>query len=191
MSTTSSTQLARLIDATVEWHRIFALDANRVLANPQSYQELDFFISESRYVRWSMIATKSKVAEIWNRIIPGSIELPEEDEDVEAIDEALAISDTVVDFVLNGTAYVFAVCQIPSGVFETLVSEIVHSITWPYRAKLIDENLKGRAAEPAFLQEAFKDNAWMLFVYLLSISPIVPLSLPGNLSNTSSTGAKA
>lgn len=189
MSTPSSTQLARLIDATVEWHRIFALDANRVLANQEAYQQLDFFISEARYVRWGLISNEHKIAEIWNRIIPGSIEMPEDDEDVEKVDEALAMSNDVIDFVLNGTTYIHAVCAIPSGVYDSIINEVVHAITWPYRSKYIDKNLKERSAEPAFLQEAFANNEWLLFVWLLGIAPISPLSLPANLSNTSSNGA--
>lgn len=189
MSTPSSTQLARLIDATVEWHRIFALDANRVLANQQVYQQLDFFITEARYVRWALTSNKDKVGEIWNRVIPGSIELPEDEEDLEEVDKALAISEDVIDFVLNGTSYIFAVTAIPSGILDTIIDEVVHAITWPYRSKLIDNNLKDRCAEPAFLKQAFTENAWMLFMYILSISPIAPLSLPANLSNTSSNGA--
>lgn len=182
---TSAVYLKRLVDATLEWHLIFASDRVRSQMDPNIPRDLEIFVGEARMVRWAMIATEDQLATVWDSVMPGSIER-EEDDDT----PPKRVNENIVDYVLQGTAYITAMVPIPSGHWNEVISDLAKSITWPYRATAISNNIKDRAATTEYIRTLFNDNPWTLFMYMLSITP-VPFdtdTLPLDLGNTSSSG---
>lgn len=186
MAAQSNVNLRNLVDAATQWHRIFASDRTRANLSPKFVDELEVFVGECRMIRWGMITTEDKIAEIWQGIMPGSLGTDEG----AMPEEPAAVNENIVDYVLNGTAYVNMMTDIQSGHLETFLSDLTYALCWPYRAWHIDSELKERAAKPEFLKQAFTDTPWLLFVYVIGISPLEFSEDPLVFGPTSSTGDK-
>lgn len=159
--------LKRLVDATLEWHLIFASDRIRSQLDPLVARDLEIFVGEARMIRWAMTSTEEQLAEVWDNIVPGSIERDEDDQT-----PVKPINNNIVDYVLQGTAYIKAMVPIPSGHWNELISDLARSITWPYRATAISSNIKDRAASSEHIKMLFDQNPWTLFLFMLSIAPV-------------------
>lgn len=186
MAALTSTNLKALVDATTQWHRIFASDRVRLHMNPQYVSQLEVFVGEARMIRWGLVATEEKVAEIWQLIMPGGAG----DSEGSVQPDAEPVNENIIDYVLNGAAYVQLMADIASGHYENFLEDLSLNICWPYKAKYIDNEMKERSAEPSFIKALFTNTGWALFVYLLSISPLEFDEAPLVFGPTSSTGDK-
>lgn len=186
MTMSTSVNLTDLIKAAVDFHRVFCSDRVRQHLAPGYVDQLEVFVGEVRMVRWGLLTTSTKIAEVWNLIIPSGVE-PDEGEIRPA---STIVNEAIVDYVLNGSAYVRLMVDIPSAHWESFVSDLSHRLCWPHRATLIDGELKERAAEPSFVRKAFEDSDWMLFLYLLSVAPLEFSADPLVFDDTSSSGDK-
>lgn len=189
MAAQSNVNLRNLIDAATQWHRIFASDRTRAHLSPEFVSELEVFIGETRMIRWGLLATEEKVAEIWQSIMPGSMPL-DDDELAPAQAAPAKINENIVDYVLNGAAYIDMVSDIATVHRASFISDLCHALCWPFKASYIDSDLKDRAADPSFLNKLFTDNPWILFLYVVSVSPLEFSVDPLVFGPTSSTGDK-
>jgi hypothetical protein len=173
--------------AVTDWFNLFVSDRPRRLRNPGVVADLENFISEARMIRWSMITTEMQVAELWERIMPGSVgELGlEEDDEFQAdgaggmaVREVTRINEDIIDFVMNGTMFMLANSALPGQFFIDMVGEIAKAITWPARSTAIVDEVKSRAALMADMKKLLEDNGWILFLYFLSIAPVNPVAVP-------------
>lgn len=171
--------LNRLIDATVQWHRIFASDRLRAHMSPGFEDVIECFVGECRMVRWGLLSTEEKIGEVWDLVMPGTVIIAE---------NPPPPNDNIIDYVVNGAAYVTTYSGLSQAKLDETIATIVEGLTWPYRAQYIADELKERVAEPEFLEPVFSNTGWALFMYLLSISPLEFKDEPLNFGPTSSTG---
>lgn len=184
MSVSTSENLTNLIKAAVEFHRVFCSDRVREHIAPNFVDQLEVFVGEARMIRWGLTATTDKVAEIWNSVIPTGVE-PVEGE-IRAANTI--VNDVIVDYVLNGAAYVRLMVDIPSGHLDSFFHDLSKRLCWPYRAQFTDGELKARSASPEFLKSVLEDSDWLLFIYLLSVAPLEFSADPLVFDDTSSNG---
>lgn len=168
MTLSTSENLTNLVKATVDFHRVFCSDRVRSHYSPGFVDQLEVFVGEARMIRWGLLATKEKVAEIWDNVIPTA---PDDNSGVTRVSTAV-VNENFVDYVLNGSAYVRLMVDIPSAHWESFLNDLSRHLAWPHRTSLIDGELKDRSAEPSFIKACFEDADWLLFIYLLSISPL-------------------
>lgn len=156
-----------LIDATCEWHRIFTKDRIRQLANAEVMQDLETFISEMRMIRWSIVSTEDRVIELWNKVMPG-VALS----DGEVVESEDTTNQDIVDYVLNGVTFIMLKVPMSDEIKEKVIGDIAKSIAWTSTSNAIDSALKDRAADLDFVFKVFSTTPWLLFMFLLSMSPI-------------------
>lgn len=162
-----STVIQTMIGATEKWHQLFLRDRVRPVLDPTAANSIEVFIYELKMRRWGMLSQDDHVQSLWEKIMPvATIDLDSPTIEVPVVNEHL------IDYILNGAAYVQLICAVPSGHMDQVLGEITAAICWPHRAKLIGGELKERSAEPAFIKKAFAENAWLLFCYLLTISDL-------------------
>jgi hypothetical protein len=167
VDTVVNAHVKSLIDATCEWHRIFTQDRVRLLSNPEVVNDLEVFISELRMVRWSIVSTEDRVIELWNKVMPGVATT-----DGDVMESEDATNQNIVDYVLNGVTFVMLKTPMSADVRDKVITEVAGSIAWTSTSNAIDSALKDRAAEFDFVFKVFSTTPWLLFMFLLSMSPI-------------------
>lgn len=186
MSVSTSENLQCFIKAAVDFHRVFCSDRVREHFSPGYVDQLEVFVGEVRMIRWGLLTTVDKVGDIWNNILPTGVDPV--DGDIRPANTI--VNDSLVDYVLNGAAYIRLMVDIPSGHWDTFLTDLSQRLCWQHRSTLISGELKDRSAEPVFLKTCLNDSDWLLFVYVLSISPLEFSPDPLVLDDTLSKGDK-
>lgn len=177
----TAAMLKRYSDAAIVWHRIFYTDSVRRLLNPNLLTELEVFLAELRQIRWGLVATENHVADLWDKVMPGVVVDPDAPVNEPPQDKT---SEDLVEFVLNGTAYLFATTGYQSGHLEDFLASTAKHLTWVHRCTIIDQSTKDRAGKYEFLHEAFKAAPWMVFMYVLSVTEFPTLLNEADLKST-------
>lgn len=177
----TAAMLKRYSDAAVVWHRIFYTDSIRRLQNPDLLADLEIFLAEVRQICWGLVATENHVADLWDKVMPGVVVDPDAPVNETPPDKT---NVDIVDFVLNGTAYLFATTGYQSGHLEDFIAATAKDLTWIHRCTIIDQSTKDRSGDYKFLVEAFKGAPWMVFMYVLSVTEFPTLLNEADLKST-------
>lgn len=177
----TATMLSAYSDAALAWHRLFTADRIRHLANPNLYMDLEIFLTEMRQIRWGLIATENQIGELWDKVMPGVVIDPDQALNEPPVDKT---NQDIIDFVLNGTAYIHSRTGYQSGHYESFIAEIVKNMSWIARTPVMDESTSARAGKYEFLLDFFKATPWMLFMYILSVTEFPPLLSEADLKAT-------
>lgn len=181
MAELTAAMLNAYSDAAVAWHRLFTADKIRQITNPQVHADIEIFISELRQICWPLVATENQVADLWDKVMPGVVVDPDQPLNEAPVDKT---NQDIVDFVLNGTAYLFSKTAFQSGHYGNFLSMIVSNMTWVSRAYVMDEITQSRAATSDFLFKVFEKTPWLVFMYVMSIADIPSLLSETDLKAT-------
>lgn len=163
----SKTQTDLLLNVVTEWHYQFIGDGIRERSSPGMAQRIEVFIAELRLVRWGLVSSEDRLAELYNMVMPG-VELTDNEADA-GNDQT---DDDIVDYVLNGVTYMKIRSCVNSVNMGMVLGSIVSAITWPNRSGVIDTAIQERSATHDFIKEIVENSPWFLFLFLLSMAPI-------------------
>jgi hypothetical protein len=127
---------------------------NLALGLKEQFYEQD--LPQLRRIRWYSIRDMVEAQGLWLRYV--------DNEELEG--EA---KQTMFDFYMNGSTFVWLNNPIPSGHYEGFIAHLAASLSWPSRASAIPAETREHVASSEQMAELMKNNHWLIFLMLISL----------------------
>lgn len=151
--------LKRLQDSLVLWDQTFKRDPlNQALGVCETLQE---DLLDIRRVRWYSLAGIAGAEDLWRR-------------HVECEGLTGEVREGVLDYYMNGATFIMLNTPMAHASQTSFIRHLCESLTWVNRSPLVPTHIREYALGFEDFVKLVSDNHWILFMILLSITPLAP-----------------